>query len=131
MKKKIGIKLLRKYGKHYCSVSCDVKRIYKVGKITGRRKGCGPLAVFESIFYAERFAKRIGLDCSKVFAVQCEYLPSTEWVLYYPSILDGKRIIKYHGHSHLDRQSNKFLPEGTVTADWIHFVDYPKPINLF
>lgn len=125
----IGWKVLKRYGKNYCSCISNLRRIYKVGKIISRRKDCGPLAVFDTRKNAEHFVYRN--LCGSAYIVECRYSPSLEDYLYYPNNLISKTVNDEHGHVHngINTSSIYLTPRGTLYADWVHFNQYPEEIN--
>lgn len=133
MKKKTGWKLLKKYGKHYCSISSELRKVYKMGKIVPRRKGCGPMAVFESYHFAILFVRRHELYNEKHYIVRCTYGESKDHCLYYPVRLLGKQATKSNPYAHERCTSGGDCPLGANFADWIYFDKYPtlltKEIN--
>lgn len=134
MEKQVGYKVVKKYGKHYCSVISHLKRIYKAGNIISRRKGCGPMAIFCTRQAAKRFARTQQLYDGRHYILRCEYGESKEQKLYYPVKLlgDGMRLGLSPDRVMCEMEQSD-CPKETRFADWIHFNKYPtllkKEIN--
>jgi hypothetical protein len=88
---------------------------YFLGKTNKRKKGWGPLAVFDTMFNAEIFIEieepKGSID---IVAFECEYTPSKDKNLWCP-----------------DYECNFTLPIGTVLADQIILVKEVKRWNSF
>ena len=100
-----GWKLVKVVGDKYCSytgLSYESSRFYSIGHRTERPDGCGPLAVFTSKEFAERF-----LELDKPFNRMHEILPCVYKVSQDDWLWDNCG------------QMMGRMPQGTAFADWV------------
>ena len=136
MDTKTGYKIVKKYGKNYCSVVSQLRRVYKVGTVVHLRKSCGPLAMFDSLREAQAFAYIQKLYDDNHYIVQCKYKESIDYYLYYPIRLLGAQAAtenqyigekyQYIGEKYMSGWS---CPQGTRFADWIFFNEQPTILS--
>jgi hypothetical protein len=92
MKKKwkMGYKVVRIFGTNYasCVMACRGHKVYKIGGVTKRTEGYGPLAVFTNKKHAIRFRledlKYGNYEMRKILIMRCRFVESEDneyWTL--------------------------------------------------
>lgn len=125
----IGWKLVKKYGKNWCSIFSAVKKIYREDKINWRRRGCGPMAVLESEHIARNYGVTGNDAYGPLYIVKCKYTLSKETQLYYSTRLLGKTVYKTQGKKWKLYRRAWTTWDGTIFADNIQLLETPKPIK--
>jgi len=111
MVQKTGFKVvIRGRGGYYsCTLGIGKRQRYRENVPTKRRKGWGPLCLFEDKESAIRFTKCV-VRRFLVFIFEAEYVESAGGIGYMPDYSSGRKLVP-------ELRYQERIPHGTVFAD--------------